>query len=491
MQHGVGQHQLLVGGGRDQIGLGHFLTGALADVAQLHRDIDRLAHRDAGGDGRLAIVELRIAQAMAEAPGGLAGEVTIGALLHAVIGKGGQVGGRLIDGDGQATRRVDVTAEDLGQRGAAFGARIEGGQRRGGLEVAQRHRRTRHDDRDHGLAGRLERGEQLALRLGQDDLGPVAACETGDRDAQCLALQIGRQADDRDQHIGGPGDLQRLGGQCLSGRQPLQAQAFVTALMVDLDPDTARGRAVDGGFQLLAADHIVHDQLVVDVELHRVMRGAGVPAGGAVEAELVLARPRRGQHAGPATLEGRGLGIIEVDAAILTRSGPLAVRAHRLDGQAGLAVRRQRGFGHADERTLGQHRALRITNVAAELRADAVERGDGVDRGAVIIALQHAQIVGIRAEHRERLALERQNVVRVVEQDDALARRLQRQRAVGGGADFARLDPVPGRIHRQHPPHRQRAGKRGVDLTFGNQAALHRLRQREIGLAAIQVGTRT
>jgi beta-glucosidase len=46
-----------------------------------------------------------------------------------------------------------------------------------------------HKGGDEGL--RL----QWALRLGQHDLGPVAAREAGDRYAQRLALQIGRKAE--------------------------------------------------------------------------------------------------------------------------------------------------------------------------------------------------------------------------------------------------------------------------------------------------------
>ena len=338
------------------------------------------------------------------------------------------------------------------------------------------------------------------MRQGQRDVSAVTADEAGDGHGQRLAFQIGRQAGDDDRDVGIAHRCHRLVEQRLGGRHPEQAEAFVVRHMVQRDRD-GLGRAVAVHRHLDAAlgQRAVVQHLAAQRDAGAVVRGAILPALRLVDDQAVLAGAGGDEFAGPVRLEradwqaGRDGGAveIEVDAAVLPgdRRGAAIIGA-----QAGLAARAQGGFGDDDRGSVGERGALRIADVGgAEARAYAVERGDRADRGAVVIALKHAEVVGVSADDRDlRAGLQRQPVGGVLEQHDRLAGRLQRDRLMGGRADLIGADAAvrAGAAERdaQRLACAEGAGERGVDLGLGDQALFQRLGQRGIGAAAIDVG---
>ncbi len=228
--------------------------------------------------------------------------------------------------------------------------------------------------------------------------------EAGDGHGQRLAFQIGRQAGDDDRDVGVAHRRHRLVEQRLGGRHPEQAEAFVVGYMVQRDRDRLRRavavhRHLDTALGQRASCSTLPPSVtralscVVQSFQHcdwsmirRYWRGRGDELAGPVRLERADGQARR---------DGRAVEV-EVDAAVLPgdRRGAAIVGA-----QAGLAARAQGGFGDDDRRAVGERGALRIADVGgAETRADAVERGDRADRGAVVIALKHAEVVGVGAD---------------------------------------------------------------------------------------------
>src|SRR5258708_39387147 len=70
------------------------------------------------------VVERGVAQAETEGEKGLAGEVAVGAVGHAVVGEVGEVGGFPVEGDGKPSGGVVVAEKDIGHSRAALAAGI-------------------------------------------------------------------------------------------------------------------------------------------------------------------------------------------------------------------------------------------------------------------------------------------------------------------------------------------------------------------------------
>src|SRR5947207_5472215 len=246
----------------------------------------------------------------------------------------------------------------------------------------------------------------------------------------------------------------------------------------------------------------LHDQAVIEIQLE---------LDGADQGEPVRPRVRRLQRGGPAHAEvihvhirARGaLAPVGVERGV----GPLEQRGarHRAAGEEGhvesgppARVRQDPGGDGVEHReAVRQVGAERVQDARARRDglADASQRCHGIRRDSVVIAEQHAPLVGVRPDDRDRseVAPQRQQVARVLEQHHGLARHLERQGPVGRLVEHADRDLRPahggGRVEHAEPePRHEQAGDRGVDGLLTDQALVHRIHQVRVLAAAIQVG---
>ncbi len=216
-----------------EVGFDDFVAAELAGVG----DGDGCGERVAGlecvcRELDRAVLERGVAQAVAEAPERLAGEVAVGAVLHRVVGEWRNAVERGIEGDGQAAGGVVESGERARDRGAALDAGIPGFKNRSGVLVGpvQRHGAAALQHDDQRLAGGGERFQQFLLRRGQIEAGAVAAVEAVDLDAHLFAFELRREADEGHDDIGffGAGDgFVELG---LRRRFPLERDAAAGAV---------------------------------------------------------------------------------------------------------------------------------------------------------------------------------------------------------------------------------------------------------------------
>src|SRR3546814_6378318 len=89
--------------------------------------------------GQRPIVEIRVAEAVAERIDGRAGEIAIGAPLHRIIVERRQIVDTAIKSQRQAPRRIRPPGQDISHRGAAGLARIPGFEDRGGMIRSEEH----------------------------------------------------------------------------------------------------------------------------------------------------------------------------------------------------------------------------------------------------------------------------------------------------------------------------------------------------------------
>ena len=222
---------------------------------------------------------------------------------------------------------------------------------------------------------------------------------------------------------------------------------------------------------------------------------------------------RRPQGAGPANAE-------VVDIHVRTR-GPLAPmgvergvrsveqrrplhRAAREEGRVESPLPLRRGEdggrdGREHRKAVGQIGPERVQDarLGRYSRADATERRHGIGGDAVVVAEQHAPLVGVRPDHRDRpqVASQRQQVAVVLEQHDRFAGHLERQRPVGWLVEHADRDPRPahriGRVeHAEAEARQEQARDRAVDGPLADQVLAHCVEQARVLATAVEVGSR-
>ncbi len=128
-----------------------------------------------------AVLECRIAESVAEGPQRLAFEVAVGPVRHRVVLEVGQLVHVLVERHGQPACGIVFAAQGLGDRRAAFFAGVPGFQNRVRMRVypVDRQCAAVHQDHSERLSGSRHGFDQILLRLGQVDAGPIATKEAG------------------------------------------------------------------------------------------------------------------------------------------------------------------------------------------------------------------------------------------------------------------------------------------------------------------------
>ncbi|EGY01295.1 hypothetical protein AZA_88786 [Nitrospirillum viridazoti Y2] len=416
-----------------QVQLHHLIPRHRAGVAHLGIHAQRLARLQRGGrQDRRGIGEGGVAQAMAEGVQRFASEVAVGPPLHAVILERRQAVHARVEGHRQAAGGVVDARQGLADGHAALLPGVPGvddGVDMGGGPV-HRQGRAVHQHQGHGLARGLDRLQQALLLRRHVQAGAVAALEAGNGHRHLLALKRRTDAGHGHHQVGRlgrrHGAVQRIGDH----RVPHQADdGALGRRLVDTDGIAAPGLEMQG----------LHPRRALAVAvLHRL--GPLHPQGGvgAAEADVVLARRRHGDEAGPAggnggTLHHRGHVSVQVQGAVGADHGRGTAEvgiAPILPLQAWLAIRPAERAGR-DGGGRAQEVAARLIDDlgVGEGGADAVQRRHRVDGLAVVVAQQHVHLVGQRAHHGDPLhrGLHRQHAV-VLQQHHGLIGQAQGQR---------------------------------------------------------------
>ena len=481
---------------RRGIELDDLVAVAPAGVGHVKRHGQRSAGR--GPHVEVGVVELRVAQAVAERVERLAPEIPVGAAGHRVVLEVGQVGRGAIEGHGQPAGRVVVAEQDIGDGGAARLAgipRLQDGARMS-VRPGQSDRAAGEVDENDGHAGRLQLLEQLLLQGRKLDAGAIAAREALVIHAHLLALELRRDAADKHDHVGRLRGGDRLGHARVRRRggpvdRDVQRTVALRVFQRDRQRDIVRQVLHDAHLALLARfagrrRPRVDDGFAADLQAE---------AAAAADDQPVVARERRLEGALPAGGDAVVRHVVGPAAEEVIRIAP--VEAEGALGPLGDGLAGEVGVGEifavdpagVDEPAFGRADRVIAAVGVVDLHAGRLERGlqagedgDGGGRRTVVVAEQHRHGRGVGADDDDVVQLflpQRQQAV-VLEQHQRFARGAEGQRAVFGRVVLGRRNPVEGhtilRIEKSEAEHRaQQRAEPVVELGLGDEAALDRL----------------
>ena len=420
-------------------------------------------------------------------------EVAVSAVEHGVVGERWKLGDGGIEGDGEAAGGIVGAGEDVGERGAAFFARIPGFENRGSVIVGPidgESAATGEYD-DERFTGGGKSLEELLLRGGETDVGAIAAEEAGIAIFTLLTFEVGSDADDGDDNVGfaseGSGFLNKVRRKPEEPSEGLaEAAEIFEAYGIRMTGLKVKKNGEGALPAVMVLDPIVDDLLVVEVE-------AVAAVGDCPDA--VVAIDWRNKFTGPADGEvirrdaGAGRDVVggkvdgRIDAGERGGAGKSGIR-EELSVHAGFGV----GAASAEIFRRNRQRA-RLRDGRAGGEGDdgvgevcfyAVEEGGVGGRSAVVIAEKDVEGIGGGADDGDRfdVGFERESVVIVFEKDDGFVRGLERELTIFGGVDVGEGEFGPGHVggrieHAEAEACFEEAADGAIDVA-GCQEAVHK-----------------
>ena len=270
------------GGGLNvgHVELHHLVALALALIPHVNAQPDVLVRRvTLTVYLQVVVLEAGVAQPVAERVERLAAEVAVGLPLHAVVVEGRYLIRGLVEGDGEPARRIVVAEEDVGDGRPALLAGVPrlDDRRRVLLRPVDRERAAVHEHQDDGLARGDDRFKQFFLRVGQVQVGAVAAAEAFDTHVHLLAFERRREAERHDDHVRFARRLERLlaqrRGQTRRPPDQLGRGRGVALVILDAEFVSAPRFKLDRLRQSLraAVAPVLDERPVVEVDAHAVV----------------------------------------------------------------------------------------------------------------------------------------------------------------------------------------------------------------------------